>query len=98
MRTDALRLTLVLLLALSLYSVTLAQNGKVKVDTNTFGAIEARHIGPAITSGRIAAIYGVARDPRILWIRAAGGGVWKSINGGTSFKPVFDKYSQSIGA
>ncbi len=75
-----------------------AQNGKVKLDSNSFGAIEARHIGPAVTSGRIAAIDGVARDPRIIYAGAAGGGVWKSINGGTTFKPVFDKQIQSIGA
>jgi photosystem II stability/assembly factor-like uncharacterized protein len=71
---------------------------EVKIDSATFGAIEARAIGPAITSGRIAAIDGVAADPRILYVGAAGGGVWKSVNAGTSFKPVFDKYTQSIGA
>jgi len=70
----------------------------VKLDSNSFGAIEARHIGPAVTSGRIAAIDGVASDPRILYVGSAGGGVWKSINAGTTFKPVFDKYTQSIGA
>src|SRR5207244_5228402 len=70
----------------------------VKLDSNSFGAIEARHIGPAITSGRIAAIDGVNSDPRILYVGSAGGGVWKSINAGTTFKPVFDKYPQSIGA
>jgi photosystem II stability/assembly factor-like uncharacterized protein len=82
---------------IALAHAAFAQDG-VKVDTNTFGAIEARHIGPAITSGRIAAIDGVASDPRIIYVGAAGGGVWKSINGGASFKPVFDKYAQSIGA
>ena len=71
---------------------------EVKIDSSTFGAIEARAIGPAITSGRIAAIEGVTSDPRILYVGAAGGGVWKSINAGISFKPIFDKYTQSIGA
>ncbi|MEN3333197.1 MAG: hypothetical protein V7641_2562 [Blastocatellia bacterium] len=98
MRLHSRRLTLVWLVLLSTISVTRAQDGKVKIDSSTFGAIEARHIGPAITSGRIAAIDGVANNPRILYVGAAGGGVWKSINGGTSFKPVFDKYTQSIGA
>jgi len=71
---------------------------EVKVDSATFGAIEARPIGPAVTSGRIAAIDGVASDPKIIYVGAAGGGVWKSTNAGTTFKPVFDKYTQSIGA
>src|SRR5713226_8408615 len=73
-------------------------SAEVKVDSATFGAIEARPIGPAITSGRIAAIDGVANDPHIVYVGAAGGGVWKTINAGISFKPVFDKYTQSIGA
>jgi photosystem II stability/assembly factor-like uncharacterized protein len=98
MPAHARRLLPALLLMLSLVPAILAQDGQVKIDTATFGAIEARHIGPATTSGRIAAIDAVASDPRILWVGAAGGGVWKSINGGTSFKPVFDKYTQSIGA
>jgi photosystem II stability/assembly factor-like uncharacterized protein len=98
MRVHLMRVAFLCWLSFSLSSLALAQNGSVKVDSNTFGAIEARHIGPAITSGRIAAIDGVASDPRIIYAGAAGGGVWKSINGGTTFKPVFDKYSQSIGA
>ena len=71
---------------------------QVKVDASTFGAIEARAIGPATMSGRIMAIDAVAKEPRIIYVGAASGGVWKSINSGTSFKPVFDKYTQSIGA
>jgi photosystem II stability/assembly factor-like uncharacterized protein len=98
MRAHSRRLLPVLALILSAVPGALAQDGKLKVDSSTFGAIEARHIGPAITSGRIAAIDGVASNPRIFYVGAAGGGVWKTINGGTSFKPVFDKYTQSIGA
>ncbi len=70
----------------------------VKVDSSTFGAIEARSIGPARMSGRISAIDGVAKDPSIVYVGSASGGVWKTTNGGTNFKSVFDKYTQSIGA
>jgi len=72
--------------------------GQIKIDANTFGAMEARHIGPAVMSGRIMAVEAVNREPRIIYVGAASGGVWKSINGGTTFKPIFDKYTQSIGA
>ncbi len=71
---------------------------KVVVDQNTFGAIRARDIGPAATSGRIAAIDAIQNDPRIIYVGSAGGGVWKSKNGGVSFKDVFEKYNQCIGA
>ncbi len=78
--------------------LTVAAPAEVKVDSGIFGAVEARSIGPAAMSGRVAAIDGVAKDPRIVYVGAAAGGVWKTTNGGTTFKPVFDKYTQSIGA
>jgi len=71
---------------------------KPVINSNTFGAIEARHIGPARMSGRVSAIDAVEEDSRIVYVGSASGGVWKSTNGGTSFKPVFDKHIQSIGA
>lgn len=76
-----------------------AQNpATTEIDENTFGAIEARHIGPATMSGRIAALDASQADPRLIYVGAASGGVWKSKNGGTTFKPVFEEHPQSIGA
>jgi photosystem II stability/assembly factor-like uncharacterized protein len=51
-------------------------------------------------SGRVAAIDAVQEGKRLtVYIGAASGGVWKSLNGGTTYKPVFDKQPvQSIGA
>ncbi|HEX8184392.1 MAG TPA: glycosyl hydrolase, partial [Blastocatellia bacterium] len=98
MRKNSMRITVSLLFITSLVAAAALAQSAIKVDSSTFGAIEARHIGPAITGGRIAAIDGVASDPRIIYVGSAGGGVWKSINGGTTFKSVFDKYTQSIGA
>ena len=71
---------------------------RVKVDENTFGDIQARQIGPAIMSGRISALDAVDKNPAMLYAGAASGGLWKSKNYGTTFKPVFDKYNQAIGA
>lgn len=68
-----------------------------QVTDATFGDIEGRQIGPARMSGRISCIDAENKNPNILWVGAAGGGVWKSINQGTTFKSVFDEYSQSIG-
>lgn len=62
-----------------------------------FGDMRARHIGPAIMSGRIIDLEGHPDNDRIVYAGAAGGGVWKSSNGGASFKPIFDEYAQSIG-
>ena len=72
--------------------------GSVKIDENTFGDITARQLGPAAMSGRISAIDAVDKNPGIVYVGAASGGLWKSKNWGTTFKPVFDKYNLSIGA
>ncbi len=69
-----------------------------KISSGTLGMMEARQIGPAVMGGRITAIDVVTKDPRIMYIGAAGGGIWKSTTGGTLFKSVFDKYNQSVGA
>ena len=100
-------LTLILLVAL-LGTNAFAQKAKtkttvagptgVKLASAALGKMEARHIGPAVMGGRITAIDGYNNDPRILYVGAAGGGVWKTTNGGSQFKPVFDKHCQSIGA
>ena len=71
------------------------------VDSGTISGLGARNIGSAQMSGRIAAVAGrVEDDGKVtLFVGAASGGVWKSVDGGTTFKPVFDKQPvQSIGA
>jgi photosystem II stability/assembly factor-like uncharacterized protein len=72
-------------------------SAKSQINSATFGALEARWLGPGTMSGRITAIQGVNNDPKNLYIGTAGGGIWKSTNGGAKFNPVFDKYCQSIG-
>lgn len=69
-----------------------------QITSATFGMMEARQIGPATMGGRLTAIEGVNNEPRIIYVGSAGGGVWKTTNAGVSFKSIFDKYCQSIGA
>ncbi len=73
-------------------------NAQTKLTSSTFGAIEARSIGPAVMGGRITAIEGVNKSPKTIYVGTAGGGVWKSTTSGFTFEPVFEKYPQSIGA
>lgn len=89
-------ITLIVFYAIAVSSIS-AQKKPV-INSNTFGAIEARHIGPARMSGRISAIDAVNNDYRIVYVGSASGGIWKSTNGGTTFEPVFDDHIQSIGA
>jgi len=56
-------------------------------------------VGPAGGGGRVAAVAGSASDPFLYYLGAAGGGVWKSNDGGASWDPVFSKEAVgSIGA
>jgi len=76
------------------------QPAAIKVDSETISGLGARNIGAAAMSGRVAAVAAVRDGARLtVYIGAASGGVWKSVNGGTTYKPVFDKQPvQSIGA
>ena len=70
-------------------------------DSTAVSGLGTRNIGSASMSGRIAAIAARQEsDGKItVFVGAATGGVWKSLDGGTSFKPVFDREPvQSIGA
>ncbi|MDX2362434.1 MAG: hypothetical protein QNK23_16620 [Crocinitomicaceae bacterium] len=62
-----------------------------------FGDMSARHIGPALMSGRVSDIEGHPTDNKTIYIGTAGGGVWKSSDGGVMFNPIFDDHCQSIG-
>ncbi|HEX4562063.1 MAG TPA: hypothetical protein VH113_09560 [Gemmatimonadales bacterium] len=63
------------------------------------GGLKLRSIGPALTEGRIADIAVDPTDKAVWYVATAAGGVWKTINDGTSFTPLFDdEGSWSIGA
>ncbi|HSM99552.1 MAG TPA: hypothetical protein VLS52_00935, partial [Rudaea sp.] len=72
-----------------------------RFDSGAISGLSMRNIGSATMSGRIAALAAVdEKDGKTtLYVGAASGGVWKSSDGGTTFKPVFDREPvQSIGA
>ncbi|HVS13780.1 MAG TPA: glycosyl hydrolase [Thermoanaerobaculia bacterium] len=57
-----------------------------------------RGIGPALMSGRIADLAIHPHDHGTWYVAAGSGGVWKTVNAGTTFEPVFDgEGSYSIG-
>lgn len=70
-------------------------------NSSTISGLGARNIGSAAMSGRISALA-ATREPSgkiTLYVGAASGGIWKSEDGGTHYKPVFDEQPvQSIGA
>jgi photosystem II stability/assembly factor-like uncharacterized protein len=80
-------------------SLIVTQLEAQKIDMNLFQGIKPRNIGPAGMSGRVTAIAEDPRNSDVLYIGTASGGLWKTTNAGTTFKPVFDEQPvASIGA
>jgi photosystem II stability/assembly factor-like uncharacterized protein len=81
--------------------VRVAAQDPPRFDISTLYGLNARNIGSAVMSGRVSAIAGrTGSDGKtMLLVGAASGGVWLSNNGGTTFRPIFDREPvQSIGA
>jgi len=78
-----------------------AQDGEsraVELTSSVLSAFEFRGIGPALSSGRIADLAVDPQDTSRWFVAVASGGVWKTENHGTTFRPVFDNESAySIG-
>jgi len=71
---------------------------KQPLDSITIDGLKWRSIGPALTSGRISDIAVNPYNPYEYYVAASGGGVWKTINAGIEYTPIFDNEgSYSIG-
>jgi photosystem II stability/assembly factor-like uncharacterized protein len=55
-------------------------------------------IGPALAGGRVTSVVGIPGNPNVYYVGAAGGGVWKTTDGGNTWKPIFQhEPTSSIG-
>lgn len=90
------KLIILFLAGLLMPSVLPAQEISLK-GKELFGDMRARHIGPALMSGRINDLEMHPTNTKVIYAGTAGGGVWKSNDGGATFVPIFDDYAQSIG-
>jgi photosystem II stability/assembly factor-like uncharacterized protein len=69
---------------------TRAQSGK-----SPFDGLHFRDIGPAASGGRIHDLQIDPKDPAVLYVAAASGGIWKSTNKGVSWKPMFERQADN---
>jgi len=98
LRTSLLAVALV---PAALFAAAPAKPAAPAFDSSIISGLGARNIGSATMSGRISSLDAttLADGKLALWVGAASGGVWKSLDGGTTFTPVFDDLPvQSIGA
>lgn len=77
-------------------SVALADDEKKEdaiFSSKTFKSMELRNIGPAYMSGRIADIEVDQKNPSTWYTAVGSGGIWKTVNAGTTWSPIFDDQS-----
>ncbi len=86
---------ILLFLLLSYINLLLSQS----LEVSKLHGIKARSIGPAGMSGRVTAIDVVHKNPNMIYIGTASGGLWKTTSGGITWTPIFDTMkAASIGA
>ncbi|MEM6642709.1 MAG: glycosyl hydrolase [Bacteroidota bacterium] len=94
MKRNAISLTLCLLLALSFQAQSQRKKSTTSaakpIDASLFANYKLRSIGPAFMSGRIADLAIDPSNENVWYVAVGSGGVWKTTNAGTTFKPIFD--------
>lgn len=77
---------------------TASKSTKDPFQSGTFNGLSFRSIGPALTSGRVVDFAVNPHNSSVYYVASAAGGVWKTINKGTTYTPIFDgQGSYSIG-
>ena len=80
------------------WSETKPAEKKVLLTSEVLSGLEFRNIGPAIMSGRISDIAIHPKNRSIWYVAVGSGGVWKTMNAGTTWTPIFDgQASYSLG-
>ena len=75
-----------------------SQKNKVSYDQSLYSSLKFREIGP-FRGGRSCAVTGVEGNPNLFYFGSTGGGVWKTTDGGKTYKNISDGYfGGSIGA
>jgi hypothetical protein len=72
--------------ALALSSPLAAQS----LDSSAIAAFRWRTVGPSNFMGRLSDVQGIPGPSKTVYITAAAGGIWKSINNGVTWRPIFD--------
>ena len=76
---------------------TYSQQPSPAIPASAFSQLHWRTIGPE--GNRFTSAAGIPGDPLTYYVGAASGGVWKTVDGGVNWKPLFDAHPvQSIGS
>ncbi len=69
---------------------TKENGGEGPMSASTFKGLEFRNIGPAINSGRVSDLAVHPEDHHVFYVAVASGNLWKTVNGGITWQPIFD--------
>jgi hypothetical protein len=64
---------------------------RVRADSAFLAQMRWRSIGPANMSGRVSGVVANPQNPKVIYAAFATGGVWKTVNAGTTWEPIFDR-------
>src|SRR6266487_4582800 len=71
-------------------AVASATASGITLDSTLLAGFRWRNIGPANMGGRVSSVTGIPSPSRTFFVAAAAGGIWKTTNAGTTFRPVFE--------
>src|SRR6185437_11555835 len=64
--------------------------GAQSLDSSTVAGFRWRNVGPSNFMGRLSDVQGIPSPSKTIYVASAAGGIWKSINNGVTWKPIFD--------
>ncbi len=83
--------------AIGMITVGLAGQGPSdRLTVDQLKGIELRSIGPSIATGRVADVEIDPKNPNVWYVASAFGGLWKTVNRGVTFTPIFDDHSFTL--
>ncbi len=84
------RNTLLALVGLVVFAPALEAQLSQPLDSATLSAFKWRSVGPVNMGGRVTDIEGLPSPSKTFYVAAASGGIWKTTNNGTTFRPIWD--------
>src|SRR3954471_20036168 len=60
------------------------------IDSAALTSLRWRNVGPANFGGRVSDVVGIPSPSKTFYVASAAGGIWKTTNAGTTFRPIFD--------
>ena len=72
------------------------QGSSDRLTADVLKGLELRSIGPTLATGRVVDIEIDPKNPSVWYVASAFGGLWKTVNRGISFEPIFDDYTFTL--